>query len=153
MRTASWIAVLATGLACASGNPAPEERFTPHGANAVRDTRTGLVWLSQDSGRGLSWTQAAEHCHGLASSSGTARWRLPSIEELGQLYDTTLRQPCGERFSCRIDPAVDLSTPYQWSDTAPKPDRRVYFDFSLGSQLSPLIRPTLTRGTLCTHDG
>ena len=62
-----------------------------------------------------------------------------------------MEQPCGEAAICRIDPAIQLSSPYQWSATAPQPARRIYYDFSLGSQLAPLIRPTLTRGTLCTR--
>jgi hypothetical protein len=64
-----------------------------------------------------------------------------------------MEEPCGSATStiCRIDPALDLSSPYQWSASAPRPDRRAYYDFSLGSQLAPLIRPTLTRRALCTQ--
>jgi hypothetical protein len=151
MRPPTWIAVLATAVACSSGDEPTKPRFISLGADVVRDARTGLVWVSRDIGQGLSWRDADRHCRGLAPASSGAGWHLPSIEELLSLYDTSMEQPCGEAAVCRIDPAIDLSSPYQWSATSPQPNRRVYYDFSLGSRLAPLTRPSLTRGTLCTR--
>ena len=151
MRPTTWIAVLATAAACSSGDEPIKPRFVSLGADGVHDSRIGLAWASRDVGQGLSWHDANRHCRGLAPDSSGVGWRLPSIEELASLYDTSMEQPCGGAAVCRIDPAIDLSSPYQWSATAPAPDRRVYYDFSLGSRLSPLIRPSLTRGTLCTR--
>ena len=151
MRPPTWIAGLVTAVAWSCGDEPTQPRFVSLGADGVRDTHTGLAWVSRDSGQGLSWLDADKYCRGLASASSGAGWRLPSIEELVSLYDTSMEQPCGETAVCRIDPAIDLSSPYQWSATAPTPDRRFYYDFSLGTQLSPLIRPALTRGTLCTR--
>jgi hypothetical protein len=130
---------------------AGDPRFTQLGTDVVRDVRTDLVWTSRDSGRELSWPDADRYCRGLATNSAGLAWRLPSIEELATLYDTSKEQPCSEAAMCRIDPAIQLSSPYQWSATAPQRDRRIYKDFFLGSQLAPLIRPTLTRRALCTH--
>jgi hypothetical protein len=151
MRALPWIAALAAAVACSSANESPGPRFAPLGGEAVRDARTGLLWRARDSGRELSWPEAERHCRGLGGGSGGARWRLPSIEELASLYDTSMEQPCGESAICRVDPAIQLSSPYQWSATAPEPDRRFYYDFLFGSRLSPLIRPVLTRRTLCTR--
>ena len=151
MRPPTWIVVLATAVACSSGDQPTKPRFVSLGADVVRDADMGLVWVSRDIGQGLSWLDADKYCRGRVPASSGARWRLPSIEELVSLYDTSMEQPCGEAAVCRINPAIDLSSPYQWSATAPAPDRRVYFDFSLGSRLAPLIRPSLTRGTLCTR--
>ncbi len=153
MRPPIWIAVLVTAVACSCSNEPTQPRFVSLGADGVRDTRTGLAWVSRDSGQGLSWLDADKYCRGLAPASSGAGWRLPSIEELVSLYDTSMEQPCGEAATCRIAPAIHLSSPYQWSATAPQPDRRVYYDFTFGSQLAPLIRPTLTRRALCTRDG
>jgi hypothetical protein len=150
MRTPTLFAVLAAAVACSSGDEPTAPRFTPIGADVVRDARMGRVWRARDSGRALSWIDADRHCRELGLGSSGAAWRLPSIEELAALYDPSMQQPCGEAAICRIDPAIHLSSPYQWSATAPQPDRRVYYDFALGSQLAPLIRPTLTRGALCT---
>ncbi len=151
MRPTTWIAVLATAVACSSGDEVTKPRFVSLGADGVRDSRIDLVWASRDVGQGLSWHDANRHCRGLPPASNGVGWRLSSIDELASLYDTSMEQPCGEAAVCRIDPAIDLSSPYQWSATAPNPNRRVYYDFSFGSQLAPLIRPNLTRGTLCTR--
>ena len=151
MRPTTWIVVLATAAACSSGDEVTKARFVSLGADGVRDSRIRLVWASRDVGQGLSWHDANRHCRGFPPASNGVGWRLPSIDELASLYDTSMEQPCGEAAVCRIDPAIDLSSPYQWSSTAPARERRFYYDFSHGSRLSPLIRPSLTRGTLCTR--
>ena len=118
----------------------------------VRDARLAIVWTSGDRGVQLSWRDADKYCRGLRLREDGEAWRLPSSDELASLFDPAMEQACGETAICRADPAIDLSTPYQWSATAPLPDRRVYGDLSLGTQLSPLIRPALTRGTLCVME-
>jgi len=150
MRTLALIAVIAAAVACSAAEERAEPRYALLATDVVRDARTGLMWTARDSGRELSWPDADEHCRALARGSGDLAWRLPWIEELALLYDTSMEQPCGKAAICQIDPAIDLSSPYQWSATAPQPNRRFYYDFAFGSQLSPLIRPTLTRRALCT---
>ena len=151
MRASVCIAATAASVACTAADEGAESRYSPLASEVVRDTQTGLLWTANDTGRELSWPEADAQCRSLARGTGNLPWRLPSIEELTTLYDTSLEQPCGETAICRIDPAIDLSSPYQWSATAPARERRFYYDFSHGSRLSPLIRPSLTRGTLCTR--
>ena len=152
MRAPTWIAAVAAAVACSSADDPGAARFAPLAAEVVRDARTGRVWSARDSGHELAWPDADQHCRGLAVGPDGTAWRLASIEELAALYDTSTEQPCGDAAICQIDPAIHLSSPYQWSATAPQPDRRAYYDFSHGSELSPLIRPTLTRRVLCTRD-
>lgn len=153
MRRPAWTLVIATFAACSAGEESSEPRFARLVADAVRDSHSALVWTARDSGLELSWPDADEHCRSRALGSAGVQWRLPSIEELASLYDGSVEQPCGEAATCRIDPAIDLSSPYQWSATAPKPNRRAYYDFAHGSRLAPLIRSTLTRRALCTRAG
>ena len=151
MRTLTLCALLTAVISCSPADESAKRRFAPAGANAVRDARDGLVWTARDSDRELSWPDADRYCRALPRGSGEDRWRLPSIEELAALYDISMNEPCGESAICRIEPIIHLSSPYQWSATAPAPDRRFYYDFSHGSQLAPLIRPILTRRALCTR--
>ena len=144
-----WIALLVTVVSCTSGDEGVEPRFAALGGDGLRDTRTGMMWRGGDAGRSLSWSDAKRHCGALASHPSGVGWRLPTIDELDSLYDPSMGQPCGETATCRIDPAIHLSSPYLWSATAPQSDRRVYYDFSFGTQLAPLIRPALLRGVLC----
>jgi hypothetical protein len=152
MRTAGWVAALASTAACACLGDSSEERFIPLGGGIVRDARLSIVWTAGDRGVQLSWRDADKYCRGRSLGKDGKTWRLPSSDELGSLFDPTMEQPCGKVTLCRVAPAIDLSTPYQWSAAAPRPDRRVYRDLSLGTQLSPLIRPALTRGTLCVRE-
>jgi hypothetical protein len=145
------MALLATVVACSSGDEGAGSRFALLDTGVVRDAHTQLVWTASDSGRGLSWLDADRYCLALSSDSEAEEWRLPTIDEIATLYDTAMEQPCGEATICRVDPAIDLSSAYQWSATAPQPNRRFYYDFSFGTRLAPLIRPTLIRGALCTR--
>jgi len=152
MRTPVLVAVLASVAACACHGGSSEERFTPLGADMIHDAHLGIVWTAGDRGMELSWHDADKYCRERSVGKRGETWRLPSSDELASLFDPTTEQPCGKAALCRTDPAIDLSTPYQWSATAPRPDRRVYGDLSVGTQLSPLIRPALTRGTLCVRE-
>jgi Protein of unknown function (DUF1566) len=149
-RISSAIAALVVLVGCSAGDDVAEPRFTALDVDTTRDGRTGIVWMSHDAGHGLSWPDAKLHCQGHPPLPNGAQWRLPTIDELGSLYDPSVGQPCGETANCGIDPAIRLSSPYLWSATAPQPDRRVYYDFSFGTQLAPLLRPALHRGVLCT---
>lgn len=147
--------MLALALACSGADDASESRFVRLAENAVRDTRTANMWTARDAGRELSWLDAEAYCRALTVEGvegDGAAWRLPSAEELVALYDPSTEQPCGE-VTCRVDPAIQLSSPYQWTATEPAPNRRTYQDFALGSQLSPLIQPMLTRRALCVRSG
>jgi hypothetical protein len=153
-RCVTWIALLVAAVACAACDEpdrpsASAGRFAEAGEGVVRDSRTGLLWTVRDAGRELAWEAAQRHCREIALGAGGA-WRLPSIDELAALYDESQRQPCDEG-TCRVDPAIDLTSPYQWSATAGTGNRRFYFDFLHGSQLAPLLRPGLTRRALCTR--
>ena len=150
-RISRGIALLVTLVSCSSGDEGIEPRFAAFGVDAMRDARTGIVWRGRDVSRNLSWPDAERYCGELTAHSSGAEWRLPTIDELDSLYDPSMGQPCGETATCRIDPALRLSSPYLWSATAPQSDRRVYYDFMFGTQLAPLIRPTLLRGVLCTR--
>jgi hypothetical protein len=153
-RRLTWIALLVAASACSGGDkPEPSasaRRFAGAGEDIVRDSRTGLLWTARDAGRELEWNAAQIHCRDRALAAGAA-WRLPSIEELAALYEESQRQPCGDG-TCRVDAAIDLTSPYQWSASTRGESRRVYFDFLHGSELAPLLRPALTRGALCTRE-
>jgi len=122
-------------------------RFAAAGELGVRDARADLIWAARDSDAELDWQAAERHC-GERPPAGT--WRLASSDELASLYDADATQACGDA-NCRVDPAIDLTSPYQWSATARGERRRVYLDLRYGTRLAPLLRPELTRRALCVR--
>jgi hypothetical protein len=54
------------------------------------DPATGLMWQRSDSGdnNDLTWQQAVNYCRG-NSSGGYSDWRLPTVDELVGIYDTS----------------------------------------------------------------
>jgi len=50
------------------------------------DPSTGLIWTAKDNGSDISWSNAVKYCKNL-SLAGYSDWRLPSIDELENIYD------------------------------------------------------------------
>jgi hypothetical protein len=81
---------------------------------AVLDKETGLVWEQSPDMTNRVWTSACEHCY-TREVGGRKGWRLPTIEELASLLDTTNFRPAlptGHPFNI-VGPAD-----YYWSSTS-----------------------------------
>jgi hypothetical protein len=71
------------------------------GGAAVFDKETGRVWEQSPSTSTFDWVDALIHCYAL-EVGGRKGWRLPTIEELASLVDTSQpapRLPAGNPFS------------------------------------------------------
>ena len=78
------------------------------GSNAVLDRETGLVWERSPS-HGGTWNSAQDYCNAL-SVGNRKGWKLPTIQELGSLVDTSVpptNLPSGHPFT-----NVNANTPY-----------------------------------------
>ena len=72
-----------------------KKRFRVLGAfnhQAVLDVETGLVWQQSPSANTFTWWSALSHCYTL-EVGGRKGWRLPTIEELASLVDTSQSSP------------------------------------------------------------
>ncbi len=79
------------------------------GGTAVLDHETGLVWQRVPSGSDQTWASAMEVCI-FEETGGRLGWRIPTIEELLSLRDTSADYvPDGWPFT--------LSSPDFWSST------------------------------------
>ncbi|MBW2535075.1 MAG: DUF1566 domain-containing protein, partial [Deltaproteobacteria bacterium] len=75
----------------------PPGRFVVSGApgsEIVEDLATGLVWQKEHTTE-QDWQAALAHCEG-SGYAGLFDWRLPDINELRSLYDSTLADPASE---------------------------------------------------------
>ena len=116
----------------ASGFPTWSSKFTKgrftvlpaFNKEAVFDKETGLVWeLSPDTGT-FTWYTALAHCYVLevGGPGGRKGWRLPTIEELASLVDTSVagspKLPAGHPFSSNVQ-----SSSFYWSATTLADDK------------------------------
>ena len=67
---------------------------------AVLDKETGLVWEKQPDGGTHTWSAAVERCY-VVNHGDRQGWRLPTIEELVSLLDTT-----------QVNPALSAGHPF-----------------------------------------
>lgn len=65
-------------------------RFVDNNDGTVADTKTGLMWTSTDSGKGLSKEEAEYYCE-FHEIAGYSDWRMPTLRELEVLYIAGIR--------------------------------------------------------------
>lgn len=101
-----------------------QNNFTDNGDGTITDSATGLMWMQDDSGEGMTWESALEYAES-KEFAGYTDWRLPNIKELQSIVDYQ-RAP-GATSSAAIDPAFHCTHiqneagepdfPYFWSGT------------------------------------
>jgi hypothetical protein len=91
-----------TGGASDAGSDAPVERYTVKGDTVV-DNTTGLTWQRTVDGQ-RNYTDSGTYCQSLALDGGG--WRMPTIDELTAIVDTTMNPT--------LDGAAFPGTPPAW---------------------------------------
>ncbi len=103
-------------LPCDSTSNCPRfEVLADWNNEAVLDKETGLVWELSPSTTTFTWKNALIYCNQLRIS-GRMGWRLPTIQEVDSLVDTSVAPPgptlpAGHPFS-------NVQSSYYWSATA-----------------------------------
>ena len=71
-------------------------RFIAYDDGTVLDTETNLMWAAKDNGADIDWYHAKNYCERYRGG-GYTDWRIPTIDELAGLYDTSkaYRSTCG----------------------------------------------------------
>jgi len=68
------------------------ERFKDNKDGTITDLATSLMWSRTPKQIATSWNGATDYCRGL-SLGGHSGWRLPTINEMKRLTDTTQQNP------------------------------------------------------------
>jgi uncharacterized protein DUF1566 len=111
------VAVMAAG---GSGFPTWSSKLTKgrftvlplFNSEAVFDKETGLVWEKSPSTDTSDWFDALSHCYELPVG-GRSGWRLPTVEELASLVDTSHSSPA----LSTGHPFVHVQSDVYWSAT------------------------------------
>jgi hypothetical protein len=69
-----------------AGESARDGRFIAYDNGTVSDTRTGLMWAAKDNGSKINWANAKSYCENYRGG-GYTDWRMPTQDELAELYD------------------------------------------------------------------
>lgn len=56
-----------------------------------KDSATGLTWAVKDNGTSVSSNEARDYCSKLRAG-GFSDWRLPTIDELSDIYDKSVKK-------------------------------------------------------------
>ena len=70
------------------------DRFVDNGDGTVTDTKSGLMWASQDNGVPVNWPDAMDYCENL-QTAGYEDWRMPTLAELSSLYNPNTQNKNG----------------------------------------------------------
>ncbi|HEY4271107.1 MAG TPA: DUF1566 domain-containing protein [Candidatus Udaeobacter sp.] len=98
----------------------------PEGVYLDRERR--LMWTKEDNGKNLEWNEAKDYALGL-SLGGYKDWRLPTIEELEDLYAP------GREEEQKIRSPFRLTSLAIWSSTKQAPGSGWFFNFENGVRL------------------
>jgi hypothetical protein len=117
------------------GKAIRDSRFIANNDGTVLDTKTGLMWPTKDNGSDIEWQDAKSYCEHYRGG-GYTDWRMPTQDELGELYDAakTYQATCGA--VVHITKLINLSCNWVWASTMSSnifgSPRVADFDFSRG---------------------
>ena len=99
----------------ARGNPhtlAQSSQTTSQGIATLEQVSAQMLWTQMDSGKEVNWVEANSFC-----SAQGAGWRLPSTNELGNIFDQSgsMTTTCGA-FTCKVSPLFRLSAGGYWTN-------------------------------------
>ncbi|MBW2412426.1 MAG: DUF1566 domain-containing protein [Deltaproteobacteria bacterium] len=106
------------------GNAYGKNDFVDHGDGTATDRSTGLMWMQEDSGKGMQWADALEYAEELVYA-GYDDWRLPNAKELQYIVDynrspdTTQSAAIDSVFQTTsiVNEAGEVDYPYFWTST------------------------------------
>ena len=127
------VAILVGTFITAKSSTAAEKtrdgRFIAYDNGTVLDTKTHLMWAAKDNGSTIYWQDAKSYCENYRGG-GYTDWRMPTQDELSELYDDSITRPYG----FHLTKLITLTWCCVWASEERHSDRAV-FDFIKGIRL------------------
>lgn len=128
-----------------SNSMAAPSSFVAHDTTVLRDAVSGLLWTRSDNGSDINWNDAKDYCTRLPDM------RLPTLEELGSLYDPKRPEAkCGE-YNCKGPEQFQLSGPSFWSSRSDGPFEAWVIYLTSDFRHATNRRESITRRALCVR--
>jgi len=109
-------------------------RFIAYDNGTVLDTRTKLMWAAKDNGANINWQDAKTYCRNYRGG-GYTDWRMPTQDELAELYDEKMintnppAEGCGGDY--HLTNLIHLTCCCPWASET-RGSMAAYFGFSNG---------------------
>jgi hypothetical protein len=141
-------------LACDSASNCP--RFvvlSNWNSEAVLDRETGLVWQRSVPGTLTTFDGARQSCD-TANTGSRAGWRLPSVQEIRTLVDTSIFSPIPKTFILALPTGhpfilgFGTSTPFWTGTTSAESPNSAYVTGFLASEVAVLFPKTDSAGAV-----
>ncbi|MCX5828040.1 MAG: DUF1566 domain-containing protein [Deltaproteobacteria bacterium] len=111
-----------------------KSRFIAYNDGTVLDTKTKLMWVVRDNGSGISWKKAESYCVNYRGG-GYTDWRMPTLDELKGLYESSKSRPavCNTVYNIHVaTELIDLTCYAPWASET-RGSEAAYFSFNTGS--------------------
>jgi hypothetical protein len=129
------IGMFNTVTASVVGEKASDGRFIAYDNGTVLDTKTNLMWAANDNGSNISWANAKSYCENYRGG-GYTDWRMPTLDELEELYDASKSRPaaCYTRNGIHVaTELIDITCFCPWTSETSGSEAS-YFSFSYGKR-------------------
>jgi uncharacterized caspase-like protein/formylglycine-generating enzyme required for sulfatase activity len=122
---------------------------------ASKSRRSGaandLEWAESDNGADINWHEAKQYCADKGSG-----WRLPSMAELQENYQTGQPTPCGTvllfgTYTCKVASKSRLTGPVFWSNEPNGSSEAWYMLLDTGVQHANPMKDRTERRALCAR--
>ena len=115
-------------------------------------TLEDLVWTTADNGQDIDWNDATTYCADLPL--GNIAWRLPTLQELGSVFDPTGSYEVPDGSRVYVKDAFQLTARGQWSSAQPTPGGGPAsgYRFDDGNSFSASVATSSNMRALCVSD-
>jgi hypothetical protein len=133
MVVAILVGTFVTVKSSTAGETGKDSRFIAYDNGTVLDIKTNLMWAAKDNGSNIPWADAKSYCENYRGG-GYTDWRMPTQDELAELYDKNKSRPAACERTAVIHVAtelIDITCFCPWASET-NDSAAAYFYFDIG---------------------